>query len=44
MERWAEWVLAILIVAGIIGLVSLARGEPGRGDLPPAIVVVAAAT
>jgi hypothetical protein len=39
MDRWMEWVVAILIVAGIIAMVSLARGEPGRNDLPPAATI-----
>ncbi len=40
MERWMRWVLAILIVAAIIGMVTLARGEPGRHQITEAAIVI----
>ena len=36
MERWMRWVLAILIVAAIIALVTLARGVAGRHEITEA--------
>ena len=35
-----RWVVAILVVAAIIGLVVLARGEPDHGPVMPALVVL----
>ena len=43
MERWSEWVVALLVAAAIVALVALARGEPGRGDLPATATVVTVA-
>ena len=47
MDGWMRWVIAILVTAGIIAMVSLARGEPGRDELllaaTPRDVVAAAA-
>jgi hypothetical protein len=40
MERSMRWVLAILIVAAIIGMVTLARGEPGRHDIDETAAVI----
>jgi hypothetical protein len=39
MDRWLQWVVVILVVAGIIALIAFARGDFGRDDLPPAAVV-----
>ena len=39
MDRWLQWVVVILIVAGIIAMVAFARGDPGHDDLPPALIV-----
>jgi hypothetical protein len=39
MERWVQWVIAILVVAGIIAMVAFARGDFGHDDLPPAPIV-----
>ena len=35
-----RWVVAILVVAGIIGLVTLARGEPDHGGPRVAVVTL----
>jgi hypothetical protein len=40
MERWMRWVLAILIVAAIIALVTLARGVAGRHEITEAAAIV----
>ena len=40
MERWMRWVLAILIVAAIISMLTLARGVPGRHDIVEAAAIV----
>ena len=34
-----RWVVAILVVAAIIGLVTMARGEPDRGGPRVAVAV-----
>ena len=39
MERWLQWVIVILVVAGIIALIAFARGDVGHDDLPPAAIV-----
>ena len=44
MERWVRWVVAILVVAAIIGLIALARGDPGHGDADAAAGRIAAVT
>jgi hypothetical protein len=46
MDGPFRWVVAILIVAAIIGLVTFARGEPRHGEptAPPAAVRVVGAT
>jgi hypothetical protein len=40
MDGALRWVVAIVVVAAIIGLVGLARGEPRHGEptAPPAAV------
>jgi hypothetical protein len=45
MDSPIRWVIVILIVAAIIGLVVLARGEPRHGEptAPPSTVVVSIA-
>jgi hypothetical protein len=40
MERWMRWVLAILIVAAIIALITLARGVPGRFEIDETAAVL----
>ena len=47
MDRWMRWVVAIVVTAGIIALVSLVRGEPDRldeirGATPNRVAVIAA--
>jgi hypothetical protein len=32
MDGPLRWVVAIVVVAALIGLVTLARGEPARGE------------
>jgi len=41
MDGPLRWVVGIIVVAAIIGLVSLARGEPSRGEptAPPSAAV-----
>jgi hypothetical protein len=39
MDGPLRWIVAILVVAAIIGLVAFARGEPEHGDPKPATVV-----
>ena len=38
MDRWLQWVVVILVVAGIIAMVAFARGDPGHQDLPASAV------
>lgn len=41
MERWARWVVAIIVTAGIIALVAFARGTPEHAEpTAPAAAVV----
>jgi hypothetical protein len=44
MDGPLRWIVAILVVAAIIGLVALARGEPRHGEPtpPPAVVATVA--
>jgi hypothetical protein len=35
MDGPLRWVVAIVVVAAIIGLVTLARGEPAHGEPTP---------
>ena len=44
MDGPFRWVVAILVVAAIVGLVALARGEPEHGEptAPPAARVLEA--
>ena len=39
MDRWLQWVIVILVVAGIIAMVAFARGDAGHDDLPPPAIV-----
>jgi hypothetical protein len=41
MDGPLRWVVAIVVTAAIIGLVTLARGEPARGEptAPPSAVL-----
>ena len=45
MDGPFRWVLAILIVAAIVGLVAFARGEPEHGEptAPPAAIQIVGA-
>jgi hypothetical protein len=35
MERWRNWIVGLLAILAIVGLVSLARGEPRHGEPSP---------
>jgi hypothetical protein len=39
MDGWMRWVVVILVVAGILALVTYARGVPGRHELIEAAIV-----
>ena len=45
MDGPFRWVLAILVVAAIVGLVAFARGEPEHGEptAPPAAIQIVGA-
>jgi hypothetical protein len=44
MDRWIRWVVAILVVAAIIGLITFARGTPEHGGAQAASARAGAVT